>query len=140
MATENDKDKAPMLGELTADIVSAYVTNNAIPPGELPELIANVHGALSGAPTTATPESKETGPPAVPIRRSVNDDAITCLYCGKRFKSLKRHLRSNHDTTPEEYRANWGLKFDYPMVAPGYAQARSALAKKMGLGRKRRTK
>ena len=140
MATENNDDIKSTLSELTADIVSAYVGNNAVPAALLPELIANIHGALSGASSGATTESEEDRTPAVPIRRSVADDAISCLYCGKAFKSLKRHIRSNHDVTPEQYRAKWGLKHDYPMVAPAYAVVRSAMAKKMGLGRKRKSK
>ena len=140
MATENNDDIKPRLGELTADIVSAYVGNNAVPAALLPELIANIHGALSGASSGATTEPEEHRPPAVPIRRSVSEDAISCLYCGKAFKTIKRHIRSNHDMTPEQYRAKWGLKPDYPMTAPGYAKSRSALAKKMGLGRKRKSK
>ncbi len=140
MATENNDDIKPRLGELTADIVSAYVGNNAVPAAQLPELIANVHGALSGAAGGAPTMPEEDRKPAVPIRRSVADDAISCLYCGKPFKSLKRHIRSNHDVTPEQYRAKWGLKHDYPMVAPAYAVVRSAMAKKIGLGRKRKSK
>ncbi len=140
MATENNDDIKPRLGELTADIVSAYVGNNAVPAALLPELIANIHGALSGASIGATTEPEEDRKPAVPIRRSVTEDAISCLYCGKAFKSLKRHIRANHDMTPEQYRAKWGLKHDYPMTAPSYAKTRSAMAKKIGLGRKRKSK
>ncbi len=140
MTTENNDDIKSVLSELTADIVSAYVGNNAVPAAQLPELIANVHGALSGASSAATTESGERGPPAVSIGRSVSDDAIRCLYCGKAFKTIKRHIRNNHGMTPEQYRAKWGLKPDYPMTAPNYAKSRSALAKKMGLGRKRKSK
>ncbi len=140
MTTENNDDIKSVLSELTADIVSAYVGNNAVPAAQLPELIANVHGALSGASSGATTEPEEDRTPAVPIRRSVADDAISCLYCGKPFKSLKRHIRNNHGMTPEQYRAKWGLKPEYPMTAPNYAKSRSALAKKMGLGRKRKSK
>ena len=117
MAIENNDDIKPALGELTADIVSAYVRNNAVPAAQLPELIANVHGALSRASSGATTEPQEERKPAVPIRRSVTDDAISCLYCGKTFKSLKRHIRSNYDMTPDQYRAKWGLKPDYPMAS-----------------------
>ncbi len=140
MATEINNDSNSVLGELTADIVSAYVSNNAVPAAQLPELIANIHGALSGASSGATTEPEEDRTPAVPIRRSVSDDAISCLYCGKAFKTIKRHIRSNHDMTPEQYRAKWGLKPDYPMTAPNYAKTRSAMAKKIGLGRKRKSK
>ncbi len=140
MAIENYDDIEPALGELTADIVSAYVANNAVPAAQLPELIADVHGALSDAAGGAKTQPEKERKPAVPIRRSVTDDAISCLYCGTTFKSLKRHIRSNHDMTPDQYRAKWGLKPDYPMTAPNYAKSRSALAKKMGLGRKRKSK
>ncbi len=119
--------------ELTADIVSAYVSNNSIQSSDLHTLISEVHTAMHqtlGGP--AEPELE----PAVSIKKSVTPDYIICLYDGKKFKSLKRHVRTSHDLTPEEYREKWGLRADYPMVAPNYAKARSMLAKKMGLGRK----
>lgn len=124
--------------ELTAEIVSAYVSNNTVVAGELPALIEAVSSALR------TVEQKSEAPlqselePAVPIKKSVMPDYIICLEDGKKFKSLKRHLRTHFNLSPEEYREKWGLPFDYPMVAPNYAAARSALAKKMGLGRKRK--
>lgn len=122
--------------ELTAEIVSAYVSNNPVPIGELPGFIASVHtalAALTGASKEVpAPELK----PAVNPKKSVHDDYIVCLEDGKKFKSLKRHLMSHYGLTPEDYRAKWNLPADYPMVAPNYAAARSALAKKMGLGRK----
>jgi len=122
--------------DLTTAIVAAYVTRNNVPRTELADLIASVHGSL--AKLGAEPEAPAAAPliPAVPIRKSVTPDAIICLEDGKAFKSLKRHLSSKYDLTPEQYRAKWGLPADYPMVAPAYAEARSALAKSMGLGRK----
>ncbi|MCX2721368.1 MucR family transcriptional regulator [Roseibium salinum] len=119
--------------DLTADIVAAYVGNNSVSSTELPALIHEVHGALQKTATEA-PEP-EPLKPAVPIKKSVTPDYIFCLEDGKKFKSLKRHLRSHYDLSPEEYREKWNLEPDYPMVAPNYAAARSNLAKKMGLGR-----
>ncbi len=127
------EDRSELL-EMTADIISAYVGNNSVAAGELPGLIANIHAALSQVSTgavEATPEPKE---PAVPIRKSISPDFLICLEDGRKFKSLKRHLRTKYDMSPEEYRAKWGLPKDYPMVAPNYAKARSELAKQMGLG------
>ena len=124
----------PELLEMTADIVSAYVGNNSVSAETLPSLIASIHAALSGVssgPVEAEPEPKE---PAVPIRKSIAPDFLICLEDGRKFKSLKRHLRTKYDMSPEEYRAKWGLPKDYPMVAPNYAKARSELAKSMGLG------
>ena len=127
--------------ELAADIVAAYVSNNSVTKSDLPELIAAVHGAMarlaSGevvAQLAAIPAVKAA--PAVPVRKSIHDDHLVCLEDGKSFKSLKRHLRTDHNLTPEEYRAKWGLPADYPMVAPAYAARRSEMAKQMGLGRK----
>lgn len=127
------------LVELTADLVGAYVSNNPVPSGELPTLISQVFDSLSGLRGSSRAGAAEPSvklEPAVSVRKSISDDMITCLDCGKGFKSLKRHLQSNHGMTPEEYRDRWNLKSDYPMVAPNYADARSKLAKKMGLGRK----
>lgn len=124
----------PELLEMTADIVSAYVGNNTVSAETLPSLIASIHAALSGVsngPVEAEPEPKE---PAVPIRKSIAPDFLICLEDGRKFKSLKRHLRTKYDMSPEEYRTKWGLAKDYPMVAPNYAKARSDLAKQMGLG------
>lgn len=127
---------------LAAEIVSAYVSNNVLPASELPGLIGEVHAALIGIRTVAPGRAAapDAPRPAVPARKSVTDDYIVCLEDGKKFKSLKRHLRTQYDMTPEEYREKWGLPPDYPMVAPNYAQARSQLAKKMGLGQQRRRK
>ena len=125
------------LVQLTADIVSAYVANNQIGPEELASLIGDVHTALQKAPNGAAEAKAEPQEPAVAVRRSVTPDYVICLEDGKKFKSLKRHLRTAYNMTPEEYRAKWGLRPDYPMVAPNYAKARSELAKTMGLGQKR---
>ncbi|MBA4203399.1 MucR family transcriptional regulator [Pannonibacter phragmitetus] len=124
--------------DLTAEIVSAYVSNNTVAATELPGLINDVYGALqrtSGAQVEPEPEPLK---PAVPVKKSVMPDYIICLEDGKKFKSLKRHLRTHYDMTPEEYREKWDLPADYPMVAPNYAAARSELAKKMGLGQQRK--
>ena len=125
------------LVELTAKIVSAYVSNNTVAAGELPNLINETHQALSRASNKSVEPLREELKPAVPIKRSRTDDHITCLECGKQFKSVKRHLRTHHNLAPEDYREKWQLPHDYPMVAPRYAAARSELAKKMGLGTRR---
>jgi predicted transcriptional regulator len=122
---------------LSVDIVSAFVSNNPVPAPELPGLIAAVHATLHGLnqpPAAPTEELR----PAISVRRSVQPDYIVCLEDGKKFKSLKRHLRTHYNLTPDEYRQKWGLAPDYPMVAPNYAAARSDLAKSMGLGHQRR--
>jgi predicted transcriptional regulator len=125
--------------ELAAGIVSAFVSNNSVPASELPALIQAVHASLGKIVNAGKSEPVvEAKPPAVPVKKSVTQDFIICLEDGKRFKSLKRHLRTAYNMSPEEYRAKWNLARDYPMVAPAYATARSALAKKMGLGQKRR--
>ncbi|TGQ51567.1 transcriptional regulator [Mesorhizobium sp. M1C.F.Ca.ET.193.01.1.1] len=121
--------------ELTADIVSAYVSKNPVPVASLPELIESVNSSLSKIGRPAEPE-QPTQAPAVNPKRSVFPDYIICLEDGKQFKSLKRHLGVHYGMTPNEYREKWGLKPDYPMVAPNYAAQRSALAKSSGLGRK----
>ena len=121
------------LVRLASNIVSAYVSANAIPASNVPELIRVVHAAL-GQATPAIEDPKRE--PAVPINRSVKRDYIVCLEDGKGFRSLKRHLRIYHDLSPEEYRERWDLPSDYPMAAPSYAQARSEAAKKMGFGRR----
>ena len=127
--------------ELAAEIVSAFVSNNSLPVSELPALIGAVHDALTKAGNgTAEPTVEaQKKAPAVPVKKSVQPDYIVCLEDGKRFKSLKRHLRTVYDLTPDQYRAKWGLPHDYPMVAPNYAAARSELAKQLGLGQKRRS-
>jgi predicted transcriptional regulator len=124
--------------ELAADIVSAYVSNNSVPAGDLPALIGEVHLALSKVANGGAETPAEAPKPAVSIKKSVTPDYIICLEDGKKFKSLKRHLRTQYNMTPEQYREKWGLAPDYPMVAPNYAKARSELAKEMGLGQQRR--
>jgi predicted transcriptional regulator len=136
----NDQSAGADLIDLAADIVSAYVSNNTVPVGDLPALIADVHRALSNTQTGRNDPDPEPLKPAVNPKKSVFPDYIICLEDGKKFKSLKRHLRTHYDLSPEEYRERWALPADYPMVAPNYAAARSALAKKMGLGQQRRRK
>jgi predicted transcriptional regulator len=120
---------------LTADIVAAHVSNNSVAVNDLPNLIQNVHSALSGiSPGSGAPEVE----PKVSIRSSVKPDYVTCVECGKRQKMLKRHLMTNHNMTPDQYRQKWGLSSDYPMVAPNYAEQRRTLAKSIGLGTKRK--
>lgn len=125
---------------MTAEIVSAYVGNNEVAAGDLPSLVQNVYNSLNNVAQGLASDDEEPARPAISVRRSVTPDYIICLEDGKKFKSLKRHLRAHYDMTPEEYRAKWGLPKDYPMVAPNYAKARSALAKQMGLGQKGRGK
>jgi predicted transcriptional regulator len=121
---------------LTVNIVSAYVTNNVITGENLPDFISAVHAAVVKASAGIVETPKAELKPAVPVKKSVTDDAIICLEDGKKFKSLKRHLQSVYGLSPEEYREKWGLTRDYPMVAPAYAAARSHLAKAIGLGRR----
>jgi len=127
------EDKSAII-EMTTDIVSAYLGNNTVAASEIPNLIQSVHKALSGVVTGV--ETVEIVPkePAVPVKKSITPDFLICLEDGRKFKSLKRHLRTKYDMSPEDYRAKWGLAKDYPMVAPNYAKARSDLAKQMGLG------
>jgi predicted transcriptional regulator len=134
----NEEAAGTTLVELTAGIVSAYVSNNSVRTAELPGLIAEVHRALNGTHTAANKPEPEPLKPAVNPKKSVFPDYIVCLEDGQKFKSLKKHLRTSHELAPEEYREKWGLAYDYPMVAPNYAAARSALATKMGFGQKRR--
>jgi predicted transcriptional regulator len=124
--------------ELTAEIVSAYVSNNAVPTAEMPALINQVHQALLRVGGSTEEIPTEPLKPAVSVKRSIAPDYIVCLEDGKKFKSLKRHLRTQYGMTPEQYREKWALPPDYPMVAPNYAAARSQLAKQMGLGQQRR--
>ncbi|TPK84572.1 MucR family transcriptional regulator [Mesorhizobium sp. B2-4-17] len=132
--SNEQQDKADFVS-IAADIVAAYVSNNPVPVTELPKLIGDIHAALQGIGTPAA-EPVVKLEPAVSIRKSVTPDYITCLEDGKKFKSLKRHLSTHYNLSPDEYRAKWSLPADYPMVAPNYAAARSALAKAAGLGRK----
>ena len=124
--------------ELTADIVSAYVSNNSVSAAEIPGLISQIHSALARVSSGQADAAAEPLKPAISIKRSITPDHLVCLEDGKKFKSLKRHLRTQYNLSPEQYREKWGLAPDYPMVAPNYAAARSKLAKEMGLGQQRR--
>jgi len=134
---ENTENLDETLITLTADIVSAHVSNNSVAVNDLPVLIQNVHSALTGLGSRSEePEVKQE--PAVSVRSSIKPDYIVCLEDGKKLKMLKRHLMTHYQMTPDEYRQKWGLNSDYPMVAPNYAEQRRSLAKKIGLGTKRR--
>ncbi len=133
-----DMPSSDNLVVLAADVVAAYVSNNTVAMAEIPSLIAQVHKALVATATGAVEKPVEAQAPAVSIKKSIHPDYLICLEDGKKFKSLKRHLRTKYDLSPEDYRAKWGLPMDYPMVAPNYAAARSELAKSMGLGQQRR--
>ena len=124
--------------ELTAEIVSAYVSNNTVSAGDIPSLINQVHAALARVSGKSGDVPAEPLKPAVSVKKSITPEYVVCLEDGKKFKSLKRHLRTQYNMTPEQYRDKWGLGADYPMVAPNYAAARSQLAKQMGLGQQRR--
>jgi predicted transcriptional regulator len=127
----SDIEKKLSLVTLTAEIASAYVENHNVAADELPAIIRGIHAALSGAGPVVEAALPE---PAVPVRKSITDDYLICLEDGKKFKSLRRHLRARYNMSPEQYRAKWALPISYPMVAPGYAARRSTLAKAMGLG------
>ncbi|GLS35034.1 hypothetical protein GCM10010869_06220 [Mesorhizobium tianshanense] len=136
MTVENTQATSSLIG-LTADVVVAYVSNNPVPTSQLSSLIAETHTAIATLAAGAKPEQPEEKPtPAVTIRKSVTRDFLICLEDGKKFKSLKRHLATHYDLTPDQYRQKWNLPADNPMVAPNYSASRSALAKTMGLGRK----
>ena len=124
---------------LVAQILSSYLSNNTVAPADLPSVIDSVKKAFGGSgeavSTTLSESVSKTREPAVPVKKSVTPEAVFCLCCGRRFKSLKRHLQTTHQLSPREYRAAFGLKSDYPMVAPNYAAQRSDLAKSLGLGR-----
>lgn len=137
MEDQMSDDDTSGLVALTAGIVSAYVSNNSVGAGDLPSLINDVHTALTRASGNIELPEREESKPAVAVKKSITPDYIICLEDGKKFKSLKRHLRTHYKLTPDEYRTKWGLPHDYPMVAPNYAAARSQLAKKMGLGTRR---
>jgi predicted transcriptional regulator len=129
-----------LLVELTANIVSAYVSNHVVPSGDLANVIASTYGALTGCGGASEAETKVEAPkPAVSVKKSIDPEGeyLVCLENGQKFKSLKRHLSTHYNMTPDEYRSKWGLPADYPMVAPAYAEARSRLAKNMGLGQRR---
>jgi predicted transcriptional regulator len=122
---------------MAVDIVSAYVSNNPVPSGQVPEIINTVFGSLTALSSGGANGATEPPKPAISVRRSVTPDYIVCLEDGKKLKMLKRHLRAAYGMSPDEYRVKWSLPADYPMVAPNYAQQRSAFAKKIGLGRKK---
>lgn len=130
IATDNDT----MLISIVSEIVSAYVGNNPVPVSDLPSLIENTYNVVSDLSGRAVKEVKTDLKPAVSVRKSLSEDFLICLEDGKKFKSLKRHLRTRYNMSPDEYREKWGLAPDYPMVAPNYAKQRSDLAKRMGLG------
>jgi predicted transcriptional regulator len=137
MVAQNDDDaRRSELLKMTADVVSAYASNNMLPPAQISEVINTVYTTFAGLEKAGPDGKGEAQKPAVSIRKSVTPDYIVCLEDGKKLKMLKRHLRSTYSMTPDEYRAKWGLTADYPMVAPNYAAQRSAFAKKIGLGRK----
>lgn len=133
-----EESRKELLVELTAEVVAAYVSNNVVPTSDLPNLIAQVHSALGNTAVPQVVEPVEKPKPAVPVKKSLQQDYLICLEDGQKFKSLKRHLMTHYNMTPEEYREKWDLPADYPMVAPAYAEARSRLAKEMGLGQKRK--
>ncbi|QDL91592.1 MucR family transcriptional regulator [Paroceanicella profunda] len=134
MSAEQQVEKGELLA-LTTEIVSSHVANNSVAQGDLPDLIQTVYTKLSALATVSEAPVEELVP-AVPIKKSITEDYIVCLEDGKKLKMLKRHLATAYNLTPEEYRAKWGLKPDYPMVAPSYAAKRQALAREIGLGRK----
>jgi predicted transcriptional regulator len=134
MDEQQTETAKPDMMSLTADIVSSFVSGNKLSVADLPGFIGQIHAALNLAARGKTEPDAQILEPAVPIKSSVKPEYIVCLEDGKKFKSLKRHLRSSFNMTPAEYRAKWGLKYDYPMVAPAYAAKRSELAKSMGLG------
>ena len=129
-----DLDHSSSLVELTTEIVAAFVSNNTVAASEIPTLIAEIHAALTRVSSGQAHTEREEAKPKVPWKKSVTAEYIVCLEDNKKFKSLKRHLRTHHNMSPEQYRAKYNLPPEYPMVAPNYAQARSDLAKRMGLG------
>ena len=136
--TTHTKEENTVFIELTSELVGAYVSNNPLAATDLPGLLRDVHTALSALTGEPEPEEVEKPKPPVSIRKSLGQDYLICLEDGKKFKSLKRHLKTHYDMTPDQYREKWGLPADYPMVAPAYAEQRSRLAKEMGLGQKKR--
>lgn len=127
------EDKAQLV-ELTADIAAAYLSANTVPAADLPSLIQTIHQALAGVTSGAPAPASEPQKPAVTVKKSITPDYLISLEDGKKYKSLKRHLRTKYNMTPDDYRSKWGLPKDYPMVAPNYAAARSEMARSMGLG------
>jgi predicted transcriptional regulator len=132
---ETEQVTAEDILRMTAEVVSAYLSNNVLPANQISEVIQTVHSSLNALGASRIESLVEPPKPAVPVKKSVTPDYIVCLEDGKKLKMLKRHLRSTYNMTPDEYRAKWGLPADYPMVAPNYAQQRSEFAKKIGLGR-----
>ena len=132
------EDDSGILMELTSEVVCAYVSNNPLAASDISNLIRDVHTALGSLSGPAPQAEAEKQKPAVSIKKSLGHEYLICLEDGKKFKSLKRHLKTHYDLSPEQYRDKWGLPSDYPMVAPAYAEERSRLAKEMGLGQKRR--
>ena len=137
-STELATHRSDELLKLASNIIAAYVSNNPVPVSELPAMIKSIHATLGGLSGGGGSDSLTSQKPAVPVKRSITPEYIVCLEDGKKFKSLKRHLMTHYGLTPDEYREKWNLDASYPMVAPNYAAARSQLAKKMGLGRKRK--
>ncbi len=127
-------DETPKVTNMVVDIIAAFVAHNSVPAAELPSLITSVHKALTGIAIGEENKAPEPQQPAVSVKKSIGADFLICLEDGRKFKSLKRHLRTKYALSPEEYRVKWNLPKDYPMVAPAYAEARSNLAKQMGLG------
>ena len=135
--TSKEKTNAGDLLRMTAEVAAAYVGNNALPASQLPDVIRTIYSSISALEGTGLGTGVGNGlKPIVPVKKSIAPDYIICLEDGKKLKMLKRHLRTSYGMTPEEYRIKWGLPADYPMVAPNYAEQRSAFAKKIGLGRK----
>jgi predicted transcriptional regulator len=132
---DTDTIPAEELLRMTSEVAAAYVSNNNLPSGQLPDVIRTIHESLAALSGAKVATASEPPTPAVAIKKSITPDYIVCLEDGKKLKMLKRHLRSTYNMTPDEYRHRWGLPADYPMVAPNYAAQRSAFAKKIGLGR-----
>ena len=130
-------DNDDLIMEFTTEMVCAFLNKNPVPPSDLQGIIESVHATLSNLGAAEDKAKRSNRKPPVPIKKSIGRDHLICLEDGRKFKSLKRHLKSRYGMTPEQYRAKWGLPLDYPMVAPGYAEKRSELAKKMGLGRRK---
>jgi predicted transcriptional regulator len=137
--TSNEKPQKDDVMKMAVDIVSAYVSNNPLPSAQITEVIRSVYGTLDSLSGGGAEVPEEALKPAVPVKKSVTPDFLICLEDGKKLKMLKRHLRTNYGMTPDEYKAKWGLPADYPIVAPNYASQRSEFAKKIGLGRKRKS-
>ncbi|MBO9101067.1 MucR family transcriptional regulator [Rhizobium sp. VS19-DR104.2] len=138
MSNENRIEDADKLVQLAAAITAAYLSNHVVPVNDIANLIISIKSALKTKSGSAVLPVAEKRKPAISVRKSLQDDRITCLECGEAFKSLKRHIITNHALSPEAYRVKWALPADYPMVAPAYSRARSQLATEMGLGQRRK--